>query len=167
MRSSIFDTAKELYNKYRTNNPYELAEELGIVVKYRHFKDLKGMYKVIGRVSFIWLHDDLDEITEKVVLMHEIGHHIFHRAIAASTFQEFSLYDMAGKPEVEANVFAANMLISDKELIEIAEEHYTSEQASSMLGLPHQLVLIKIQDMIDRGYGLCLGYGIRYDFLGF
>ena len=118
------------------------------------------MYKVIGRVSFIWLHDDLDEITEKVVLMHEIGHHIFHRRIAASTFQEFSLYDMAGKPEMEANIFAANMLISDKSLIELAEDHYTSEQASVMLGLPHQLVLIKIQYMIDRGCGLYLGHEI-------
>jgi len=59
------------------------------------------------------------------------------------------------------------MLISDKSLIELAEDHYTSEQASVMLGLPHQLVLIKIQDMIDRGYALYLGHKIRYDFLGF
>ena len=156
-----------LMKKYRTNDPYELAEELGIVVKYRHFNDLKGMYKVIGRVSYIWLHDELDEITERIVLMHEIGHHIFHRDIAASSFQEFSLYDMEGKPEVEANIFAANMLISDKSMAELAERNYTSEQAACELCMPHQLVLIKIQDMIDRGYGLCLGYPIRYDFLGF
>ena len=150
----------------RTNDPYMLAKYLGIDVAYKHFGNLKGMYTVVNRCSYIYLHDELDEATEKLVLTHELGHHFFHKDLAEMGLQEYSLYDMTSKPEMEANIFAANMLISDDEILFFGNQDYTSEQAASELSVPNQLVQIKLMDMNRRGYDFKLRIIPRADFLG-
>ncbi|MBO6230089.1 MAG: ImmA/IrrE family metallo-endopeptidase [Ruminiclostridium sp.] len=167
MNADIFTLARKLMKKYRTNDPYRLADYLGIVIRYFRCSKLKGMYRMIDGINFIWLNEALDEITMRIVLMHEIGHYLLHRDLAVNAFQEFTLYDMTGKTEKEANVFAANMLLSDKEIIELAEYGYTSAQAAAVMYVPHQLMLIKIEDMIDRGFTLYLSEEIRSDFLAY
>ena len=167
MSANIYELTKRLMKIYDTNDPFMLADQLGIVVKYRKFSKLKGMYKAIDRIHFIWLNETLDEITARIVLMHEIGHFILHKDLAANAFQKFSLYDMTGKTEKEANCFAANMLISDRDVIELADQGYTSAKSAAALYVPHQLMLIKIEDMIDRGFTLYLSEEIRSDFLAY
>lgn len=162
----IFEFAQRIAKRYRTSNPFELAEMLGIRISYKHFGSLKGMYFVVDRCAFITLSDTLDETMEKIVLFHEIGHHLLHRHLASKAFQEFGLYDMSSKPEMEANIFAANMLIDDYELDSLARENYTTSQIASMLYVPHQMLLIKMQDMNTRGYDYNLDYEPRADFLG-
>lgn len=107
-RRKIFEFAQKLVTRYRTSNPYEIADMLGISINYKPFNSLKGMYYVVDRCAFITLSDTLDETMEKVVLFHEIGHHLLHRHLASKAFQEFGFYDMSSKPEMEANIFAAN-----------------------------------------------------------
>ena len=162
----IFEFTQRIAKRYRTCNPFELAEMLGIRISYKHFISLKGMYFVVDRCAFITLSDTLDETMEKIVLFHEIGHHLLHRHLASKAFQEFGLYDMSSKPEMEANIFAANMLIDDYELDSLARENYTTAQIARMLYVPHQMLLIKMQDMNNRGYEYNLDYEPRADFLG-
>lgn len=162
----IFEFTQRIAKRYRTSSPFELAEMLGIRISYKHFSSLKGMYFVVDRCAFITLSDTLDETMEKIVLFHEIGHHLLHRHLASKAFQEFGLYDMSSKPEMEANIFAANMLIDDYELDSLARENYTTAQIARMLYVPHQMLLIKMQDMNNRGYEYNLDYEPRADFLG-
>ena len=50
-------------------------------------------------------------------LAHEIGHDRLHRALAKKHgLQEFVLYDMATKPEYEANIVAAEILLDSDEI---------------------------------------------------
>ena len=165
-RDRIFEFTQKLIKRYRTSNPYDIAEILGIKIDYKHFSSLKGMYFVVERCAFITLSDTLDETMEKIVLFHEIGHHLLHRHLAAKSFQEFGLYNMSSKPEMEANIFAANMLIDDDELDSLARDNYTTAQIARMLYVPHQMLLIKMQDMNNRGYDYKLDYNPRADFLG-
>lgn len=162
----IYDFTQNLMRRMRTNDPYELAEQLGIRLKYDTFDDLKGVYFLVKRCPFIVLSGTLDEVMEKVVLSHEIGHHLLHRHLATNEFQEFSLFDMTSKPEMEANIFAANILLDDDEVCSLARQRYTSEQVARMLKVPHELLLIKMKDMNNRGYGFNLSYIPRADFLG-
>lgn len=56
---------------------------------------------------------------EKIVLMHEIGHDRLHRDKAddCGGFAEYDIFDMCDRSmEYEANLFAAQFLISDEEL---------------------------------------------------
>lgn len=166
LSGSIYDFAQSVMRKARTDNPFELAKELGIIVEYKKFEEIKGMYYVALRCHFIFLNDELDDEMARVVLAHEIGHHLLHRHLATSQFQEFGLFDVTAKPEMEANIFAANILISDDNVEMLAEDNYTSEQIANILKVPHQLLLIKMKDMNSRGYKFNVAYIPRGDFLG-
>lgn len=61
----IFEFTQRLAKRYRTSNPFELADALGITVNYKPFTDLKGMYYIVERCAFITLSDTLDETMEK------------------------------------------------------------------------------------------------------
>ncbi len=72
---------------------------------------------------------------------------------------------MTSKPEMEANIFAANMMISDDDVLDCVEMNYTTSQSASSLSVPHDMFLIKLKDMNDRGYDFHLDYIPRANFL--
>lgn len=163
----IYSLTKRLKKRYRTSDPFELADALNININYKKFDNLKGMYYIVERCAFITLNEELDEVMQKIVLLHEIGHHILHRHLASASFQEFGLYDMTSKPEMEANIFAANIMLEDKDVIYLArDEGYTAEQIARTLYVPYSLLLIKMKDMNTRGYKFNIPYIPRADFLG-
>ena len=163
----IYSLTKRLKNRYRTSDPFELADALNININYKKFDNLKGMYYIVERCAFITLNEELDEVMQKIVLLHEIGHHILHRHLASRSFQEFCLYDMTSKPEMEANIFAANITLDDNDIISLArDEGYTAEQIARALYVPYPLLLIKMKDMNTRGYNFRIPYIPRADFLG-
>ena len=163
----IYSLTKRLKNRYRTSDPFELADALNITITFKKFDKLKGMYYIVERCAFITLNEELDEVMQKIVLLHEIGHHILHRHLASTTFQEFCLYDMTSKPEMEANIFAANITLDDDDIISLArDEGYTAEQIARALYVPYPLLLIKMKDMNTRGYNFRIPYIPRADFLG-
>lgn len=89
-----------------------------------------------------------------------------HRYNAVSTFKEHTLYDMSSKMEIEANIFAANFMISDEDVKQNSCYQYTSEQLARELFVPHEILLIKLGDMNSRGYDFNLCFTPRSDFLG-
>ena len=94
-----------------------------------NFGSLKGMYRVIKRNRFIFLNNSLDENMLRIVCAHELGHDQLHRNMAKTTpIHEFMLYDMKSKPEYEANIVAAEILMdSDEVLRNIYEYGYPAE----------------------------------------
>lgn len=163
--SEIYRFVRKMKRKYCTDSPYEIAEALGIEIDYKPFEDLKGVYFISSRNPYIYLSDSLDSTMEKLVLFHELGHHFLHRHLAEGAFQEFGFYDMASKPEIEANVFAANFIIEDEDVELSAFDGYTTQQLASDLCVPHELLLIKIMDMNSRGYSFNLPYIPKSNFL--
>jgi Zn-dependent peptidase ImmA (M78 family) len=161
----IYSFVKKLQKKFRTKDPFEIAEACNINIRYRDFNELKGMYTVIQRCPYIFLNNSLDEYMEKVVLFHELGHHFLHRHQAVSAFKEHGLYDMSSKLEIEANIFAANFIISDEDVMDNISYGYTSEQAAKALCVPHEMLLIKLKDMNSRGCKLNIPYVPKSDFL--
>lgn len=166
MYGDIYKFVEKQKKRFRTNNPFEIADMLGIEIRYKPFKDLKGMYLINERCSFIYLSESLDEYMEKAVLFHELGHHFLHKHLVGQPFHEFALYDMTTKPEMEANIYAANHMISDTEILSLINECYTSEQSARSLCVPHEMLLIKLKDMNTRGYEFNLSYIPKANFLG-
>lgn len=156
---------RKLKKKYRTDDPFEIAEACNINIRYKDFSDLKGMYTVIQRCPYIFLNNSLDEHMEKIVLFHELGHHFLHRHHAVSAFRENGLYDMSSRLEIEANIFAANFIISDEDVIENVGYGYTTEQAAMSMCVPHEMLLIKLNDMNSRGCKLNIPFIPKSDFL--
>lgn len=55
----INDFVKKLKRKFRTSDPYEIAEACNINIRYRSFNDLKGMYTVMQRCVYIFLKGNI------------------------------------------------------------------------------------------------------------
>lgn len=154
---TIAKLADKLAKKYKTRNPYELAEALGIVVRYHSFKNLKGVYKIINKVRFVILNNDLKEYMAKMVLWHEIGHDSLHRNDVKNigSFKEFVLFDMSkSRMEYEANIFAAQLALSDEEVLEYISYGYDIAQIANAMESDINLVALKTNILINRGYDL-------------
>jgi Zn-dependent peptidase ImmA (M78 family) len=102
----------------------------------------------------------------RIVCAHELGHDVLHQHLAKQgAIQEFVMYDMTGRPEYEANVFAAHLLLDEDEIIEYAKQGYDTHQIAMMMHTDVNLMLIKMGEMKRDGYQLRLMYTPRGDFL--
>ncbi len=145
-----------LVKRCGTRDPFQIAKELGIEVLYfDDFGPLKGMYRVIKRNRFIFLNKDLNERMQKIVCAHELGHDQLHRKLATDdAIREFILYDMQTKPEYEANIVAAEILLDSDEILDyIFHYHYSAEQIAREMNTDINLVALKIAHLNEIGFG--------------
>jgi len=160
--------ARRLVRQHGTRDPFTIAERLGIIVLYdAEFDRLKGMYHTVVRSRFITINDNLSDRDQRTICAHEIGHDRLHRHLAKDkALQEFMLYDMRSKPEYEANIFAAELLIDNNDILSLVESEYDIYQMAGELGEDMNLILIKIDEMRKQGYDLRVPYRPSSDFLG-
>lgn len=163
----IHDKVQELVSEYQTDDPQELAESLGLIIRFSNLGNLKGLYLLTQGFRYIIVNSNISKSMKQLVIAHEMGHDQLHRELAAlGQLNAFSLYDMSSRPEMEANTFAANLLITDNALLSAAEEtEYTTAGLAKLLCVPHQLLLIKMRDMNKRGYEFNLDYIPQGSFL--
>lgn len=150
----IHTLAQELVDRFGTRDPFAIAGELGAHIKFvDNFVSLKGMYRVILGERYIFISNHLEERTQRIVCAHELGHDQLHRALAThSIIQEFMLYDMNSRPEYEANLFAAALLLDDESIQECAADGCDVLQTAMRLETDINLVLIKMAQMNERGH---------------
>lgn len=154
--NNAVNAAKALINKYGTRDPFELCEAVGVqVIRWDGFSRLKGMYRVILRNRYIFVNSSLPDYMAQIVCAHELGHDRLHRNIATGDILgENSLFDISSRPEYEANVFAAELLISDSDILPLIGESYSAEEIAAKLGTDVNLVALKIEALADAGYHL-------------
>lgn len=146
-----------LVRRCGTRDPFQIARELGIEVLFCDaFGSLKGMYRVIKRNRFIFLNKDLEDRMLRIVCAHELGHDQLHRKLAqANSLHEFMLYDMTTRPEYEANLVAAEILIDNDELLDyIYHYRYSAGQIARAMDTDVNLVALKIAHLTEFGYDL-------------
>ena len=154
---SLTKVGSGLVKRCGTRDPFRIARELGVEVMFcPDFGPLKGMYRVIKRNRFIFLNEDLSPRMQRIVCAHELGHDQLHRNRAkGNSLQEFMLYDMTTKPEYEANIVAAEILLDTNEVLEyIYQYEYTSEQIAFAMQTDINLVALKVAHLIETGYDL-------------
>ena len=147
----------DLVKRCGTRDPFRIAKELGIEVLFcEDFGSLKGMYRVIKRNRFIFINKDLSHQMQRIVCAHELGHDQLHRNLAkGNALQEFMLYDMTTKPEYEANIVAAEILLDTDEVLEYVYDFgYTSEQIARAMHTDINLVALKIAHRAETGHKL-------------
>ena len=154
---SLSKAGSSLVKRCGTRDPFRIAHELGIEIMFcSDFGTLKGMYRVIKRNRFIFINDDLSGQMQRIVCAHELGHDQLHRNLAkGNALQEFMLYDMTTKPEYEANIVAAEILLDTDEVLEYIYQYgYTSEQIARAMHTDINLVALKIAHLAETGYNL-------------
>lgn len=168
MRTYIDRKINELTRKYKTNDPFELIDALGIhLIMDRDIGNLKGFYYVSHRERYIAVNPELHEREQILVAAHELGHDRLHRQLATvEPLKDFLLYDMSAVTEHDANTFAAGLLMSDQEVDACIKEEMDFFSMCATLGFRPEIVTFKIYSMMQRGYSLNLPQNINSKFLG-
>lgn len=153
--TNIPKQAHSLISRYKTSDPFQLAENLGINMMWADdLKKLKGMFLQIEGNGYIIINSKLDKDKAKIVCAHELGHFVLHGSSSENlSMQEYELYDMSSVYEYEANIFAASLLLDDDEVLQyIFEYGYNAQQIAAIMHSDINLVALKIADMNTRGY---------------
>jgi Zn-dependent peptidase ImmA (M78 family) len=155
-QNMIIAKTNRLIRRYKTRSPFELEDVLGVVVRYSgDFTELKGMYAVLTGCRFIIINAGLDEGTKRLVAAHELGHDRLHQDLAAANgLREYSLYNMECRPEFEANVFAAELLIDTDALLELIYDGADIFTAAKLLRTDANLIALKVSNLQRQGYDL-------------
>ena len=163
----IYDIVQKKIKKSKTRDPFVIAEESGVNLRFNpNLVKLKGMYTILRNRRIIVINSNLPEYMQKIVCAHELGHDALHQTFARSkALQEFMLYDMTSRPEYEANIFAAELLLDDEELFELFKEGHDAQQLAGILNTDINLVALKIASLNYRGYNLRNSVEPRSNFL--
>ncbi len=107
---------------------------------------------VQSRIPMIVLNSDLPESLQRVILSHELGHAVLHRKHnGLSAFHDFELFDETSRFEYEANIFAAEYLMQDAEVLELMRENTSFFDAARVLRVPVELLDFKLRILKRKG----------------
>lgn len=132
----------KLISKYKTRNPFQIAEALGCIILAVPLNGLRGFYRYTKRCHIIYISDSLDDLQAKIVCAHELGHIVLHRGLNR-VFMDSCTNMVSNKYELEANRFAVDLIISDDMLSEYAD--CTIPQLARALGVDQQLIAYRLQ----------------------
>lgn len=152
--SEIVKRANRTVRECGSRDPYVIARQLDVEIIPCDFSRQRGAYKVIKRNRFIFINENLDAVSKRIVLLHELGHDALHRNEATGTggFQEFNIFDMAdSRMEYEANVFAAQIELDDDEFLDYCERGFDVQQIAAAMDSDINLVALKADIMISQG----------------
>lgn len=157
--------ALALVRRFHTNDPFRIAEALGVFVRYTPFLQLKGAYIYFNREHHIIVNSTLPEEEQRLVCAHELGHVRLHRdAAVMAALEDYSFLNLRGRIEYEANLFAAELLLDDGEVFSLMQE-YTRDQAAAILRIDPGLLDFKLFSMQKRDFQIRLPITFDSEFL--
>lgn len=141
----ILKTVNKLLSKYKTNNPYELADYLNIQLLHCDLGGYYGCYRYLKKHRCIFINSGLSEKIALFVLAHELGHAILHQAENCYFMRNKTLLSLS-KIEKEANLFAAYLLMPQSEINDyIKIYNYSRSQIANIYGVPDELVDLRLK----------------------
>ncbi len=131
-----------LIKKYGTRDPFELAEALGIIVVIGKMRNISGAYLYHERQRTIFINEELDEFERIVVMAHELGHAELHRYENCYFIKNKTLL-LTSKLEIQANCFAAELLIDETAISSSCLDQITLDEVACHFCIPVELVKLK------------------------
>lgn len=165
----IFETVQQLTGKYQTRDPLKLLECLNVDVgETDSFQNLKGYCFYNCKTFYVRISSFLPEAEKRIVAAHELGHVQLHRqALQMAPMKDSVLYDMTCRTEYEANLFAADLMIEDRDVEELSRNQDLDYfgMCSSLYVSP-DLMSFKLYSLIRRGSSYQMPLPIDSTFLG-
>jgi Zn-dependent peptidase ImmA (M78 family) len=140
LKKDIRNLVNFYVKKFDTRNPYELAKCLNVEVQVGQLGSRAGCYMFLKNHKCIFLNEDLEEKEMLLVMAHELGHAIMHRKENCYFIRNKTLL-LTSRIEIEANTFAAELLIPD----DIIFEHpgMPAEQIARLAGYNEKIMDFK------------------------
>lgn len=137
--------ADQLARRHRSRNPFEIIKGLNVILVFTPLTGIRGFYQYFQRNNIIYIDSNLPREEQHFVCAHELGHMLLHKKYNA-VFMDSRTFMTHGKYEKEANLFAADLLISDEMVIEATEQGYTVRQFARLIGCCEELVKLRLAD---------------------
>lgn len=144
--------ASEVSEKYGGKDIFETAANSGANVWMRRLGGLKGFYLFENGKRYIVINEEIDKVLKTVVCAHELGHDMLHRELSGEGIRENTLFLSGNKTEREANLFAAEMLISDEDILSEIFEYNSIDALSAEIGYPEALIRFKLEILAFKGH---------------
>jgi len=134
---------EQLVKKYGTNDPFKLAEMLGIVIVLEPLGSIYGYYSKSHRTKVIHINENLSFEKQIYTCAHELGHVVQHPEVNTAFLKKHTLFS-TDKIEIEANTFAIELLLPDELINEQCCSCFTIYDAIEEKGVPIELLSLKI-----------------------
>lgn len=134
-------TPKQLISKYKTNNPQEIAQELGIIILFEPLGEINGYYNTAFRQKFIHINNTLVEAKQKFTIAHELGHALCTPKENTQWLKTYTMSINSDKIEKIANTFAVELLLPDIYLQE--NSNYSIYNLATAQGIPKKFIHLK------------------------
>ncbi len=148
----IIRTAETVIDRYGGKDITETAVNTGAKVWQRPLGGLKGFYVYEKGTAYIVINEALDDTMRNVVCAHELGHDLLHRELASGGIRDGTLFLANNKTEREANLFAAEILLSDKAVLSELEYNNDPNAVAYELGVPVELLEYKLELLVHKGH---------------
>ena len=112
MRKNFALRVKNLIEKYRTKNPFEICKRAGIEILYQDLGEIKGFHVRNVGVSLMIINSKLSELMMIIVLLHELGHAVLKHPTKDISFMKDNFFGYSNQLENEANLFLAEFLFN-------------------------------------------------------
>lgn len=169
LAETIKREANRIKMKYQTNDPYEVCRAMKISVALTPMGtndgSCKGFFLVNARRKIAMINSDLPEHTRRIILPHELGHGVLHWTPTICAFHESTVLNETNRTEYEANIFAAEFMMNDDEVLEALKMRLDIFQTASVLNVPPELLDFKLRLLQREGCKVTAPYVGRGDFL--
>ncbi|MCC2414264.1 ImmA/IrrE family metallo-endopeptidase [Bacillus paranthracis] len=128
--------------KHQTTNPFEIASRKDISVMFENLGNTLGFYSTYKRMKFIHINNQIDEITQRFVCAHELGHALLHPKANTPFLRNQTLFSV-DRLEVEANTFAVELLLSDDMISEYENTNLSIQEVAEIHGIPKSFARLK------------------------
>ena len=159
---------EKLVKKFKTRDPFEILEEMNVIVgETDRYEKLKGYCFMSCQTIYVMVSSFLSEEEKKIVAAHELGHIILHRSqLKMAPMKDDVLYNMRDNTEYEANLFAADLILDDKEIADLSKnEDLNYFGLCSCLNSSPELMSFKLYSLIKRGQNYNMPLEIQSNFL--
>lgn len=120
----ILHKAEMTVKKHGTRDPFEILECMKVGVRYTdRFSHLAGYYTILNNRKRVGINTNQSERNQLQTCGHELGHVILHpdspRKETNGMLSDTFFYSVsASRMEIQANLFSADLMIADQNLLE-------------------------------------------------
>lgn len=139
----IHKAVELLCKKYMTRNPYDIASCCDINVVFLPLGHINGYYSKCYRNKRIHINSDIGEEQQRFTCAHELGHAVLHPNSNTPFLRSNTLF-CTNKLEIEANKFAANLLITDEDLDEYKD--FSVPEIAICFGVDERLISYRLRN---------------------
>ena len=170
MTEMIFKQAQQCRERYKTSDPYELLDAMGVVLLLSNAyprNGLRGYCTVMNQTKYVVINQKQPEEEQRVVVAHEGGHLILHKAqLKVGAMRDFDVYNVTSRLELQANSFAADFLIDDEAVLDLMHSHDADFfNVAKELLIPAPFLSFKLYSMVNRGFNMRIPMDLNSTFL--